>query len=266
MMFMTAGIEMQTVFGDPSSSGGFWNKVVSAGKRVLTGESILHDHIHKRSVTRPRTHRFCSPLHGQNHSHALGSNGWRVDLPERLFPLRSPRDSSEHRFPKEDRCWSLWRRGIHHAATARGRDRIGARRGCADAPSAWPRRTTETGYRMHHGSRPSVQYDIQFVGGVKNTLFGGEGLFIATVTGPGPIWLQSLPFSRLAGSIVSAAGGHRQAHRRRIRSGWARRYANGIEQPIANRVETCLQDVCIQRAHLIALTIIEAPLLALHGL
>ena len=53
----------------------------------------------------------------------------------------------------------------------------------------------------------SVQYDIQFIGGVKNTLFGGEGLFIATVTGPGPIWLQSLPFSRLAGSIVSAAGG-----------------------------------------------------------
>ncbi len=54
---------------------------------------------------------------------------------------------------------------------------------------------------------PSVQYDIQFIGGVKNTLFGGEGLFIATVIGPGPIWLQSLPFSRLAGSIVSAAGG-----------------------------------------------------------
>ena len=44
---------------------------------------------------------------------------------------------------------------------------------------------------------PSVQYDIQFIGGVKNTLFGGEGLFIATVIGPGPIWLQSLPFSRL---------------------------------------------------------------------
>ena len=63
----------------------------------------------------------------------------------------------------------------------------------------------DTGCIMALG--PSVQYDIQFIGGVKNTLFGGEGLFIATVTGPGPIWLQSLPFSRLAGSIVSAAGG-----------------------------------------------------------
>ena len=53
---------------------------------------------------------------------------------------------------------------------------------------------------------PSVQYDIQFVGGIKNTLFGGEGLFFATLTGPGDIWLQSLPFSRLAGRIMAAAG------------------------------------------------------------
>ena len=51
---------------------------------------------------------------------------------------------------------------------------------------------------------PSVTYDIQFVGGFKNTLFGGEGLFLATVTGPGDVWLQSLPFSRLAGRVLSA--------------------------------------------------------------
>ena len=50
-----------------------------------------------------------------------------------------------------------------------------------------------------------LAYDIQFVGGFKNTLFGGEGLFLATLTGPGTIWLQSLPFSRLAGRIYSAA-------------------------------------------------------------
>jgi uncharacterized protein (AIM24 family) len=52
----------------------------------------------------------------------------------------------------------------------------------------------------------SVDYDIQFVGGVKNTLFGGEGLFLATLTGPGHIWLQSLPFSRLAGRVIKATG------------------------------------------------------------
>ena len=53
--------------------------------------------------------------------------------------------------------------------------------------------------------QPSVEYDIQFVGGIKTALFGGEGLFYATLRGPGRIWLQSLPFSRLASRIYAAA-------------------------------------------------------------
>ena len=55
------------------------------------------------------------------------------------------------------------------------------------------------------GFQPSIDYDIQLVGGIKTALFGGEGLFFATLRGPGRIWLQSLPFSRLAGRIVAAA-------------------------------------------------------------
>ena len=51
--------------------------------------------------------------------------------------------------------------------------------------------------------QPSVEYDIQFTGGIKNSLFGGEGLFLTTLTGPGKVWLQSLPFSRLVGRMVS---------------------------------------------------------------
>jgi len=58
--------------------------------------------------------------------------------------------------------------------------------------------------------QPSVQYDIQFVGKVKTALFGGEGIFFATLTGPGKIWLQSLPFSRLADRIYKAAPRARQ--------------------------------------------------------
>ncbi len=56
---------------------------------------------------------------------------------------------------------------------------------------------------------PQVRYDIEAVGGFKNMLFGGEGLFLATLTGPGPVLLQSLPFSRLADRMMAAAGGHR---------------------------------------------------------
>jgi uncharacterized protein (AIM24 family) len=53
--------------------------------------------------------------------------------------------------------------------------------------------------------QPTVEYDIQMVGGIKSALFGGEGLFFATLRGPGRVWLQSLPLSRLAGRIVAAA-------------------------------------------------------------
>jgi len=55
----------------------------------------------------------------------------------------------------------------------------------------------------------TVNYDIQFVGGFRNALFGGEGLFYATLTGPGHVVLQTLPFSRLANRLMAAAGGHR---------------------------------------------------------
>ena len=73
--------------------------------------------------------------------------------------------------------------------------------------------------------QPSVNYDVQFVGGVKTALFGGEGLFFATLTGPGKVWLQSLPLSRLADRIHKAIPGHRQGrqgrrlHPRRRRTG-----------------------------------------------
>ena len=53
--------------------------------------------------------------------------------------------------------------------------------------------------------QPSVNYDITMTGGFKNTIFGGEGLFLATLTGPGTVWLQSLPFVRLAGRILMNA-------------------------------------------------------------
>lgn len=54
------------------------------------------------------------------------------------------------------------------------------------------------------GFTQDVDYDIEFVGGIKNTLFGGEGMFFATLTGPGIVYIQSLPFSRLAGRVISA--------------------------------------------------------------
>jgi uncharacterized protein (AIM24 family) len=63
--------------------------------------------------------------------------------------------------------------------------------------------------------QPSVAYDIQYVGKIKTALFGGEGLFFAALTGPGRVWLQSLPLSRMADRIYKAAPSARRHARRR---------------------------------------------------
>jgi uncharacterized protein (TIGR00266 family) len=76
---------------------------------------------------------------------------------------------------------------------------------------------------------PTVSYDIQFIGGFKNALFGGEGLFMATVTGPGPVYLQSLPFSRLADRIVQASRVGRGDERRGV-GGMGGDFLGGILQ------------------------------------
>jgi len=57
---------------------------------------------------------------------------------------------------------------------------------------------------------PTITYDIQFVGGIKTAVFGGEGLFFASITGPGRVWIQTLPFSRLADRIMAARRGDRE--------------------------------------------------------
>jgi hypothetical protein len=63
---------------------------------------------------------------------------------------------------------------------------------------------------------PSVDFDLIMAGGVKSALFGGEGLFFARLRGPGKVWIQSLPFSRLAGRMLAAAGGRRSEPRRGV--------------------------------------------------
>ena len=69
---------------------------------------------------------------------------------------------------------------------------------------------------------PTVDYDIEFVGGIKTAVFGGEGLFFAAMTGPGRVWVQTLPFSRLADRILAAqhGGQEEEAPRRRTRRDW----------------------------------------------
>ena len=206
MMFMTSGIEMQTVFGDPSSSGGFWNKVVSAGKRVLTGESLFMTTF-TNSGSRRAQIAFAAPTIGRITPMHLDQMGGELICQKGAFLCGAKGIQVSIAFQKKIGVGLFGGEGfimqrlqgdgiaLIHAGGAMVYREL--------APGEQLR--LDTGCLMALG--PTVQYDIQFVGGFKNTLFGGEGLFMATVTGPGPVWLQSLPFSRLASSIVAAAGG-----------------------------------------------------------
>jgi uncharacterized protein (TIGR00266 family) len=206
MMYMSQGIEMQTVFGDPSqASGGFWGKVVSAGKRVLTGESLFMTTFTNSRGRAKEFVAFAAPYMGRITPMHLEQLGGELICQKDAFLCGAKGIQVSIAFQKKFGVGLFGGEGfimqklrgdgvaLLHAGGAMMHRELG--------PNESLR--LDTGCLMAMG--PTVQYDIQMVGGIKNTLFGGEGLFVATVVGPGPIWLQSLPFSRLAGRIYAAA-------------------------------------------------------------
>ncbi len=213
MMYMTQGIDMQTIFGDASKpQEGFLSKLVSAGKRVLTGESLFMTAFTATGAGRDRV-AFGAPYPGKIVPMHLDELGGQMLCQKDAFLCAARGVSVGIAFTKRLGAGLFGGEGFilqklegdgiafaHAGGTLKQFDlapgetlRIDA--GCIVAFSA------------------SVQYDINFVGGIKTTLFGGEGLFFATLTGPGHVWLQSLPFSRLADRIYAAApqtGGKRR--------------------------------------------------------
>lgn len=208
MMYMTEGIEMQTVFGDPSQTGGgFWSKVMTAGKRVLTGESLFMTTFTNARGNSQEHIAFAAPYMGRITPMHLDQMGGELICQKGAFLCGAKGLQVSIAFQKKIGVGLFGGEGfIMQRIQGDGIAMV-------HAGGALMHRILSPGERLKLDTgclmalSPSVQYDIQFIGGVKNTLFGGEGLFVATVTGPGAIWLQSLPFSRLAGSIVAAAGG-----------------------------------------------------------
>ena len=214
MMYMSPGIEMQTVFGDPSAaSGGFWGKVMSAGKRVLTGESLFMTTFTNTRGRGKEFVAFAAPYMGRITPMHLDQLGGELICQKDAFLCGAKGIQISIAFQKKFGVGLFGGEGfimqrlrgdgiaMVHAGGAMMFKQLGQGESLR----------LDTGCLMAMG--PSVQYDIQMVGGIKNTLFGGEGLFVATVVGPGPVWLQSLPFSRLAGRIYAAApqgGGSRR--------------------------------------------------------
>jgi uncharacterized protein (TIGR00266 family) len=205
MMFMDDGIAMETVFGDGSQqNSGFMGALMGAGKRLLTGESLFMTVFQNRGSGKRRV-AFGAPYPGKIVPVQLNQLGGELIAQKDSFLCAAKGVSVGIAFQKRLGAGLFGGEGfimqrltgdgwafVHAGGTLYERD-LG--------PGEMLR--VDTGCIV--AFQPSISYDIQMVGGIKSALFGGEGLFFATLRGPGKLWLQSLPFSRLAGRIVAAA-------------------------------------------------------------
>jgi uncharacterized protein (TIGR00266 family) len=207
MMFMEDGVEMETIFGDGSQKqSGFLGAVMGAGKRLLTGESLfmtvfLNRSTHKRKVA------FGAPYPGKIVPLHLAELGGELIAQKDSFLVAAKGISLGIAFQKKLGVGLFGGEGFIMQRLQ------GDGWAFVHAGGALLERTLAPGevLRIDTGCivalQPSVNYEIEYVGKVKSALFGGEGLFFATLRGPGRVWLQSLPLSRLANRIVAAVPG-----------------------------------------------------------
>jgi uncharacterized protein (TIGR00266 family) len=205
MMYMGEGIEMQTIFGDGSAKQStMMDKLVGAGKRLLTGESLFMTIFTHQGTGKSRA-AFASPYPGKIIPVNLGLHGGNLVCQKDAFLCAAKGVSVSIAFQKKVGTALFGGEGfimqklegdglafIHAGGTIIERQ-LGPGEGLR----------VDTGCLV--ALETSVNYDIEFVGGVKSAIFGGEGFFFARLRGPGKVWLQSLPFSRLAGRIWQAA-------------------------------------------------------------
>jgi uncharacterized protein (TIGR00266 family) len=210
MMYMTSGIKMETVLGDPSKQdAGFMGKLMSAGKRVLTGESLFITTFSNASSKREVV-AFAAPYPGKIIPMDLQVMGGELICQKDAFLCAARGVSIGIALQKKMRVGFFGGEGfIMQRLTGDGLAMVHAG-GTLLKRTLMARETLKVDTGCIVAYAPSVNFDIQFVGGIKNSLFGGEGLFFATLTGPGDVWLQSLPFSRLAGRMVHASSGGKE--------------------------------------------------------
>lgn len=207
MMYMDPAIEMETIFGDGSAqSTSVMSRLFGAGKRVLVGESLF---------------MTAFTNHGGGKAHV----GFGAPYPGRIIAVHLPEVGGELLCQKQ--AFLCAAKGV--SIDIAFQKKLGV--GLFGGEGFILERLQGEGYAFLHvggailerelqmaetlrvdtgclaAFEPRVSYDIQFVGGIKTALFGGEGLFFATLTGPGNVWIQSLPFSRLADRIMAAAPG-----------------------------------------------------------
>jgi uncharacterized protein (TIGR00266 family) len=205
-MMMDNGIKMETIFGDGSSQeqNGVFGKLLSAGKRVLTGESLFMTAYLNQNNAKSKV-CFASPYPGKIIPIDLRQFQGKFVCQKDAFLCAAKGVSVGIEFSKKLGRGLFGGEGfimqklegdgmafVHSGGTL-------AKRELASGEVL----KVDTGCIV--GFTKEVDYDIEFIGGIKNTLFGGEGMFYATLRGPGTVYIQSLPFSRLADRIIASA-------------------------------------------------------------
>jgi uncharacterized protein (TIGR00266 family) len=205
MMYMEDGIDMETIFGDGSQQNtGVFGALLGAGKRLLTGESLFMTVFLNRGVGKKKV-AFGAPYPGKIIPIKLSEIGGELIAQKDAFLAGAKGVSVGIAFNKKIGVGLFGGEGfIMQRLQGDGWTFIHAG-GALMERDLGPGETLRVDTGCIVAFQPSVAYDIQFVGKVKSALFGGEGLFFATLRGPGRVWLQSLPLSRLADRIVRAS-------------------------------------------------------------
>ncbi len=213
MMFMDPGITMDTVFGDGSAQqGGFFGKLMGAGKRLVTGESLFTT-VYSNSAQAKQRVAFAAPYPGKILPMDLRQLGGTLICQKDAFLCAARGVSLGIALQQKLSTGFFGGEGfimqklegdglafVHAGGTVVKREL-----------QAGQTLLVDTGCVVAY--TPSASFEIQYVGKIKTALFGGEGLFFARLAGPGTVWLQSLPFSRLASRVFAAApqrGGSRE--------------------------------------------------------
>ena len=210
MMYKDASIQLETIFGDGSSQsagGGLMDKLVGAGKRLVTGESLFttvftHTGQGKAHVA------FAAPYPGTLIPAKLSDYGGRLICQKDSFLCAAKGVQIGIHFQKKILTGLFGGEGfIMQKLEGNGLTFL-------HAGGTVVERDLKAGETLHVDTgclvalTDSVHYDIQQVGSIKSALFAGEGLFLVHLTGPGKVWLQSLPFSRMAGRMLAATPQH----------------------------------------------------------
>lgn len=210
-MYMHDGIRMETIFGDGSTKqgSGLMGKLWGAGKRLLTGESLFMTAFTNEGYAKSKV-AFASPYPGKIIPFDLYELGGKIICQKDAFLCAAKGVSIGIEFQKKLGTGLFGGEGFIMQKLE------GDGLAFCHAGGFVVKRNLHEGQTLRIDTgcivayTKEINYDIQFVGGVKNTIFGGEGVFFATLTGPGTVWLQTLPISRLASRVLSYGVGPRK--------------------------------------------------------